>query len=64
MRWPVWTMITGAAVFIIGTASHNIISAVCNTEESVFFIIASIISPLIFVAGFAGYIIHAINKMR
>jgi hypothetical protein len=57
-------MIAGAAAFIIGAAAHNIISAAYQIEESVFFIIATIVGPLIFAVGFAGYIIHAINKRR
>ena len=64
MRWPLWTMIAGAALFIIGVAAHNVMSAAYRAEEPVFFYIATIISPLVFAAGFAGYIIQAISRKR
>ena len=55
-------MIAGTAGFIIGVISHNLISAAYKIEEPVFFIIATIVSPIIFMVGFAGYIFHAVKS--
>ncbi len=64
MRWPVWTMIAGAASFIVGVIAHNLISAALHIEEPVFFIIAIIISPITVLIGFIGFLVHALRRKR
>ena len=41
---------------------HNVVSALFNTEEPVFFIIATIVCPIGFLAGAVGAIVLAIKK--
>jgi len=49
----------GLAVFVI---LHNMLSALLNTEEPVFFIIATIVCPIVFLIGAVGTIVLAIKN--
>jgi hypothetical protein len=52
----------GSAVgFLIFVLLHNMISALLNTEEPVFFIIATIVCPIAFLVGAVGTIVLAIK---
>ncbi len=51
----------GLAVFGI---LHNVVSALLNTEEPVFFIIATIVCPIGFLVGAAGSVVLTIKKFR
>jgi len=43
---------------------HNVVSALLNTEEPVFFIIAIIVCPIGFIVGAIGSIVLAIKRNR
>lgn len=45
------------AVFILSAFLHNMISGLFNTEEPVFFIIATILAPLAFAVGLIGSLV-------
>jgi hypothetical protein len=50
---------TGFAVFVL---LHNIVSGLFNIEEPVFFVLATIICPLGFLAGVIGTIVLSIRN--
>ena len=50
--------------FLISVYLHNIVSGLFNTEEAVFFIIATIVCPIGFLVGAVGSIVLAIKNKR
>lgn len=52
-----------AGAFIISVVLHNLISALFNVEEPVFFIIAVIVSPLAFALGLIGSLVIFIKGL-
>ena len=57
-------LLTGSAAagFPIAAVLHNLVSALFNTEEPVFFVIATIACPIGFLVGFVGIIILTIKS--
>jgi hypothetical protein len=48
----------GLSVFVV---LHNLVSGLLNLEEAVFFILATIVCPLVFLAGVIGTIILTVK---
>jgi hypothetical protein len=57
---------TGAAGvgFLVFVLLHNLVSGVFDTEEPVFFILATVLCPLGFLVGAVGSIVLAIKKRQ
>ncbi len=57
----VFLLLTGASAagFLVFVALHNLVSALLDTEEPVFFILAAILCPLGFLVGAVSTIIQA-----
>jgi len=55
----------GSAVgLLIFAILHNVVSALFNTEEPAFFILAIIVCPIVFLVGAVGTIVLAIKSKR
>lgn len=56
----VFLLLTGASAagYLVFVALHNLVSALLDTEEPVFFILAAILCPLGFLVGAVGTIIQ------
>ena len=59
-------LLTGASVvgFPVFGILHNAVSALLNTEEAVFFTLATIVCPLGFLVGAIGSIVLRVKKSR
>ncbi len=59
-------LLTGASTvgFLIFALLHNIVSGLFNTEEPVFFIIATMVCPIVFLVGAVGTIVLAVKNKR
>ncbi len=62
-KLKVLLLLTGASAtgFLVFVILHNLVSALLNIEEPVFFILAVIMCPLGFLVGTVGTIIQAIK---
>ena len=61
----IFLMVAGISLcaFIISVFLHNALSAIFNVEEPVFFVIATIISPLAFAVGLIGSLVIFIKGL-
>ena len=61
-----WVVLSGLGVTLlvltVFVLLHNLVSALLNTEEPVFFIIATIVCPIGFLVGAVGTIVLAIKS--
>ena len=61
----IFLMVAGISLcaFVISVFLHNALSAILNVEEPVFFVIATIISPLAFAVGLIGSLVIFIKGL-
>lgn len=50
------------ALFVVSVVLHNLVSGLLGVEEPVFFLLAVVVAPLLFVAGVAGSIVAIIRR--
>jgi len=66
MNWlKNYLILMGASVvgFVVFAILHNVISAVLNIEEPVFFFLSVVLCPLAFLVGAIGSIVLGIKKL-
>jgi len=51
LRVAAWAMLGAVVVFAVSVLLHNVLSVLLGTEESVFFFLAILVSPAVFLAG-------------
>lgn len=50
------------ALFMVSVVLHNLVSGLLGIEEPVFFLLAVVVAPLLFVAGVAGGVVAIIRR--
>ena len=51
LRVAAWAMLGAVVVFAVSVLLHNVLSVLLGTEEAIFFFLAILVSPAVFLAG-------------